>query len=179
MSLRGGSSAPLSKVAMRRLLTELESLARDPPPLISACPVSEERWHEWDCVIVGPDDTLYAGGAFRAKLLFPSQYPMQPPKMVFTSAMWHPNIYKGGDRDGEVCISALHPATGDPMTGETVSEQWSPARTIESILLSVQSILAEPNLSSPANVDAAAQMRREPDGFRAKVRETVRRSLAA
>ena len=78
-----------------------------------------------------------------------------------------------------MCISALHPATGDPMTGETVSEQWSPARTIESILLSVQSILAEPNLSSPANVDAAAQMRREPDGFRAKVRETVRRSLAA
>lgn len=64
------------------------------------------------------------------------------------------------------------------MTGESVSEQWSPARTIESILLSVQSILAEPNLSSPANVDAAAQMRREPDGFRAKVRETVRRSLA-
>ncbi len=116
MSLRGGSSAPLSKVAMRRLLTELESLARDPPPLISACPVSEERWHEWDCVIVGPDDTLYAGGAFRAKLLFPAQYPMQPPKMVFTSAMWHPNIYKGGDVSArrKLALPECRPRARDP-----------------------------------------------------------------
>lgn len=63
------------------------------------------------------------------------------------------------------------------MTGETASEQWSPARTIESILLSVQSMLADPNLSSPANVDAAAQMRREPAAFKARIRDTVRRSL--
>lgn len=82
-------------------------------------------------------------------------------------------------RDGEVCISALHPATGDPLSGEAVEEQWSPAWGIRTVLLSIQALLDQPNLSSPANVDAAAQMRRERDAFLARVRDTVRRSLEA
>lgn len=100
---RAGGGHALSKIALRRLLTELESLAKDPPPGISACPAGEDRWHEWDCVIIGPEDTLYDGGAFRARLVFPPQYPMQPPKMFFTTAMWHPNIYKGGDVSQPTC----------------------------------------------------------------------------
>ena len=72
--------------------------------------------------------------------------------MVFVCPkIFHPNVYKSG----EVCISILHPAGADPMGYEAINERWTPAHSIEKILLSVISLLAEPNLESPANVDAA------------------------
>ena len=57
-------------------------------------------------------------------------------------------------RNGEVCISILHPPTEDPQSGEHPSERWNPAQNVRTILMSIISLLNEPNCSSPANVDA-------------------------
>lgn len=65
--------------------------------------------------------------------------------------MFHPNVYE----DGRVCISILHPPGEDPNRYESSSERWSPVQSVEKILLSVVSMLAEPNDESGANVDAA------------------------
>ena len=68
-----------------------------------------------------PADTLYEGAILRARLIFPEvsfppppgypadvqEYPLQPPKMIFDSEMWHPNVYSTSDKKGEVCISIL------------------------------------------------------------------------
>lgn len=57
--------------------------------------------------------------------------------------------------DGKVCISILHPPGRDPAQYESAAERWSPVQTVEKILISVLSMLSEPNVESPANVDAA------------------------
>ena len=72
--------------------------------------------------------------------------------MIFKTKMWHPNIYP----DGKVCISILHPPGEDNMNSqETAEERWRPILGVEAILISVISILNDPNIESPANLDAS------------------------
>ncbi|KAJ3572782.1 hypothetical protein NP233_g2852 [Leucocoprinus birnbaumii] len=108
-------------------------------------------------MIIGPQDTLYEGGFFKARLTFPEQYPLLPPKMKFISEMWHPSIYQNGN----VCISILHDPGDDQWGYEDASERWSPVHTVTSIIMSVISLLSSdpPNTDSPANVDAAKEVR--------------------
>lgn len=136
--------------------------------------MNENDLFEWEALIEGPPNTPYDGGLFAAKIRFPQDYPMSPPVMTFTTPMWHPNVYV----TGEVCCSILH-SPGDPhyASFELPSEQWSPVQSLEKILLSVVSMLAEPNDQSPANVDAAKQWRQDRERFNIKVDECVRKSL--
>lgn len=71
--------------------------------------------------------------------------------MKFITEIWHPNI----DKNGDVCISILHEPGDDKWGYEKASERWLPVHTVETILISVISMLADPNDESPANVDAA------------------------
>ncbi|KNC70559.1 hypothetical protein SARC_16911 [Sphaeroforma arctica JP610] len=64
-------------------------------------------------------------------------------------------IYAPVYPDGRVCISILHPPGDDPMGYELSSERWSPVQSVEKILLSVVSMLSEPNDESGANIDAS------------------------
>jgi ubiquitin-conjugating enzyme E2 G1 len=109
---------------------------------------------------------------FKARLVFPQDYPVMPPTMRFTSEMWHPNVYQ----DGRVCISILHPPGDDPHNYEQASERWTAVHTVESILVSVISMLASPNDESPANLDAAKEWREDRELFKKKVRRIVRKS---
>ena len=79
--------------------------------------------------------------------------------------------------NGVVCISILHPPGDDPNHYEHASERWSPIQSVEKILISVMSMLAEPNDESPANVDAARMWRERRAEFENKVKTDVRRSL--
>lgn len=78
---------------------------------------------------------------------------------------------------GEVCISILHAPGDDPLHYEHASERWSPIQSTEKILISVMSMLAEPNDESPANVEAAKMWRDRRGDFERVVREGVRRGL--
>src|ERR1700712_2495562 len=79
--------------------------------------------------------------------------------------------------NGEVCISILHPAGDDPNHYELASERWSPIQSVEKILISVMSLLAQPNDESPANVEAAKMWREDRQGFERRVRACARRAL--
>lgn len=79
---------------------------------------------------------------------FPKRYPYEPPEFKFNRQLWHPNVY----RDGKVCISILHTPGDDEMSGELASERWSPAQRVESVLLSIISLLDDAEVSSAANV---------------------------
>jgi ubiquitin-conjugating enzyme E2 G2 len=94
--------------------------------------------------------------------------------MKFVSpSIFHPNVYP----TGVVCISILHPPGDDPMHYEHASERWSPIQSVEKILLSVMSMLAEPNDESPANVEAAKMWRENRKGYEDRVRREVREGL--
>ena len=78
---------------------------------------------------------------------------------------------------GLVCISILHPPGDDPNHYEHASERWSPIQSVEKILISVMSMLAEPNDESPANVEAAKMWREQRPEYERRVREGCRRML--
>ena len=125
---------------------EYKQITENPPEGLTAGPIDEENLFEWECLVLGPDSTPYEGGCFHALLSFPKDYPMNPPKMRFTTPIWHPNIHS----DGKVCISILH-APGEDATGyERSEERWSPVQSVEKVLISVISMMAEPNDESPS-----------------------------
>jgi ubiquitin-conjugating enzyme E2 G1 len=136
------------------------------------------------------------GGIFRCTLTFPADFPNNPPEMRFVSDIWHPNscvclapscslarnaclltraaVYT----DGKVCISILHPPGEDKFNeDEKAEERWRPIIGIETIIKSVQLMLAEPNISSPANVDAAVQYRDDRKGYNRRARACAAKSL--
>lgn len=86
--------------------------------------------------------------------------------------MWHPNVFA----DGRVCISILHSAGDDPHGYESAAERWSPVQSVETIMISIISMLSSPNDESPANVDAAKEWREDRDAFKKRVSRLVRKS---
>lgn len=122
---------------------------------------------------MGPAGSVYEGGLFDALLQFPKDYPNEPPELKITSEFWHPNVYK----DGKVCISILHASGADPHGYEQAAERWLPIHTVESILLSVISMIQEPNIESPANVDAAKMYRDDYEAYKKKCKQLARKTL--
>ncbi|KAI8081366.1 ubiquitin-conjugating enzyme/RWD-like protein [Halteromyces radiatus] len=153
------------------LKRQLKDLQRNPVDGFSAGLV-DDNIYEWEIMVMGAPDTLYEGGFFRAIMTFPPTYPIMPPTLKFCTEMYHPNVYP----DGTVCISILHPPGDDKYGYEQASERWSPVHTVETILLSVISMLSSPNDESPANIEAAKEFRENYPEFKKKVLRLVRKS---
>ncbi|ENN70240.1 ubiquitin-conjugating enzyme E2 R2 [Dendroctonus ponderosae] len=142
--------------ALRALAVEYKGLQEEPVEGFRVKLVNDDNLFEWEVAIFGPPDTLYMGGCFKARVKFPADYPYSPPSIRFLTKVWHPNVYENGD----LCISILHPPIDDPQSGELPCERWNPTQNVRTILLSVISLLNEPNTFSPANVDASVMYRR-------------------
>eukprot|EP01080_Neovahlkampfia_damariscottae_P005417 gene5417-9230_t len=162
-----------SRKATLILAKQLKELQKNPVEGFSAGLVDESNLFEWDLLVYGPPETMFEGGLWKASLSFPSDFPDNPPVMKFKTEIWHPNIYK----DGKVCISILHASGDDEYGYEKSSERWNPILSVEAILLSVISMLAHPNIESPANIDAATQFRDDPKGYKKKVKKIVEKSM--
>ncbi|EGD72467.1 ubiquitin-conjugating enzyme [Salpingoeca rosetta] len=163
------------QAATRKLLQEMRQLQKEPIDG-AIIDVDEDNIFSWKIALFGPPDTPYAGGYFKARLDFPDTYPFNPPNMRFTSRIWHPNVFPNGN----ICISILHSPGTDHLSGERPEERWNPTQTVRTILLSVISILNEPNTSSPANVDANVSFlkykRGESDDYLQRVKHDVQAS---
>ncbi|KAM5221297.1 ubiquitin-conjugating enzyme E2 D2-like [Ctenodactylus gundi] len=118
-------------MALKRLQKELQNMTQDPPPQCSARPVGDNMFL-WKGRIEGPDNSPYQGGVFFLNIEFPVDYPFSPPNISFTTQICHPNI----NRAGEICLDILR-------------SQWSPALTISKVLLSICSLLCDPNPENP------------------------------
>nr|VDC87821.1 unnamed protein product [Brassica oleracea] len=129
------------KMASKRINKELRDLQRDPPVSCSAGyneidgvvlgPVGDDMFH-WQATIMGPTDSPFSGGVFLVSIHFPPDYPFKPPKVSFRTKVYHPNI----NSNGSICLDIL-------------KEQWSPALTISKVLLSICSLLTDPNPDDP------------------------------
>ena len=163
--------------SQKALMLELKSLQEEPVEGFRITLVDESDLYNWEVAIFGPPNTLYEGGYFKAHIKFPIDYPYSPPTFRFLTKMWHPNIYENGD----VCISILHPPVDDPQSGELPSERWNPTQNVRTILLSVISLLNEPNTFSPANVDASVMFRkwRDSKGKDKEYAEIIRKQVSA
>jgi len=167
-------------------MKEYRELTADPlQETITAGPTSEDNMLEWEALIQGPEGTPYEGGVFAAKLVFPPDYPLNPFTMTFDPPLLHPNSeslvcgteFTAVYPNGKVCISILHPPGDDPLRYESASERWSPVQGVRSVLLSVLSMLAEPNVESGADVECCKLYRENKPEFERRVREQVKKLL--
>jgi len=124
-------------MSARRITKEIADLRKDAPDNCSAGPRGENMYL-WDAVIMGPSDTPFAGGVFKLEIFFPTDYPFKPPKVLFTTKIYHPNI----STQGAICLDIL-------------KDQWSPALTVSKVLLSICSLLSDPNPKDPLMPDIA------------------------
>jgi len=147
-------------MALKRINKELADFLVDPPPNCSAGPLDVNLFH-WQGTIMGPPDTSYFGGVFFLDITFPSDYPFKPPKIKFITKIYHPNINK----DGGICLDIL-------------KTKWSPALTINKVLLSISSLLTDPNPDDPLVPDIAKLYLKNRDKYNKNARElTIRYAM--
>jgi len=136
-----------------RINKELQDLGRDPPANCSAGPVGDDLFH-WQATIMGPDESPYAGGVYFLSIHFPADYPFKPPKVSFSTRIYHCNI----NANGGICLDIL-------------KDQWSPALTISKVLLSICSLLTDPNPDDPLVPEIAQLLRQDRTKHDANARE--------
>jgi ubiquitin-conjugating enzyme E2 C len=110
------------------------TLMTAPTPGLSAFP-SNTDITKWNATVAGPSDTPYASLTFKLTLSYPSNYPYAPPEVLFKTPVYHPNV----DMSGRICLDILKPA------GQGKEGAWSAVLNTNSVLLSIQSLLGEPN----------------------------------
>ncbi|EAS04070.2 ubiquitin-conjugating enzyme (macronuclear) [Tetrahymena thermophila SB210] len=138
---------------------ELLDLGREPPCNCSAGPVEGQKdAFQWQATIMGPSDSPYSGGVFFLNIHFPTDYPFKPPKVSFTTRIYHPNI----NSNGSICLDIL-------------KDQWSPALTISKVLLSISSLLTDPNPDDPLVPEIAQIFKNDRVRYEATAREWTRK----
>jgi len=141
----------------KRLHQELLTLMTKGDKGISAFPDGDNIF-KWVGTIQGPPDTVFTGLTFKLSLEFPSGYPYQAPTVKFVSPCFHPNV----DTAGNICLDIL-------------KEKWSALLDVRTILISIQSLLNEPNIDSPLNM-RAAQLWKNPDTYKKQMTEFMNKT---
>jgi ubiquitin-conjugating enzyme E2 D/E len=126
----------------RRIKKELDELNLAPPTNCSAGPLGDDLY-KWQATIVGPEGSPYHGGIFFLNIEFPSDYPFKPPRINFSTPIYHCNI----NSNGSICLDIL-------------KDKWSPALTISKLLLSICSLIDDPNPNDPLVPEIADLLRK-------------------
>lgn len=144
----------MESMSAKRIARELNEMRTNDTGNCSAGPVNEDNLYKWAGSIIGPDGSPYAGGVFWLEIDFPVDYPFKPPRVVFTTKIFHPNI----NTQGGICLDIL-------------KDQWSPALSIGKVLLSISSLLTDPNPKDPLVPDIAHMYETDRDKFNQIARE--------
>ena len=139
--------------ALKRIQKELEEIQTEPPSNCSAGPINDNL-QEWEATIIGPSESPYAGGIFKLKINFTDKYPFKPPKVKFSTPIFHPNI----NNQGSICLDILN-------------VNRSPALTITKLLLSISSLMTDPNPKDPLVKTIADMYMLEREKYNSKARE--------
>ena len=141
-------------MAHKRIHKELTDLEKDPPVNFSAGPVNRSDLYHWQGSLMGPTDSPFYGGVYFLDIRFPNDYPFKPPKLTFKTKIYHPNI----NSNGSICLDIL-------------KDQWSPALTISKVLLSLLSMLTDPNPEDPLVPEIAHTYKNNRDKYDQTARE--------
>jgi ubiquitin-conjugating enzyme E2 D/E len=128
---------------LRRITSEWKEMTKSPPANCSAGPVDEHDMFKWEATIVGPEGSPYAGGVFHLRITYPQDYPFKPPIVTFVTKIYHCNISSSGN----ICLDILQ-------------DQWSPALTVSQVLLSICSLMDDPNPEDPLEPSIADLLKR-------------------
>uniref|UniRef100_A0A8D2GVX5 Ubiquitin-conjugating enzyme E2 C n=1 Tax=Urocitellus parryii TaxID=9999 RepID=A0A8D2GVX5_UROPR len=143
-----------------RLQQELMTLMMSGDKGISAFPESDNLF-KWVGTIHGAAGTVYEDLRYKLSLEFPSGYPYNAPTVKFLTPCYHPNV----DTQGNICLDIL-------------KDKWSALYDVRTILLSIQSLLGEPNIDSPLNTHAA-ELWKNPTAFKKYLQETYSKQVSS
>lgn len=125
---------------------------------VSAGPVDPAQvGGAWAGTLAGPPGSPYEGGVFHLDIRFPDAYPYRPPAVRFCTPILHPNV----NTAGQICLDIL-------------KDEWSPVLTIGKTLLSLLSLLTDPNPDDPLDRDAAELYVADRPRFDARARQMTR-----
>lgn len=127
----------------RRLQSELKEINRSPPDNCSA-DLAKDDINKWRAIIIGPEKTPYENGIFCVDIRFGENYPFSPPSCKFLTRIYHPNI----DRHGNICLDIL-------------KNNWTPAISVSKLLISICSLLDDPNPDDPLDAEASELYKRD------------------
>ncbi|OQE18328.1 hypothetical protein PENSTE_c018G02400 [Penicillium steckii] len=136
----------------KRLQAELMQLMLSPSPGISAFPDADGNLLSWTATITGPTETPYENLNLKLSFSFPNSYPYSAPTVLFKTPIYHPNV----DFSGRICLDIL-------------KDKWSAVYNVQTVLLSLQSLLGEPNNASPLNAQAAELWDNNQEEFKRQV----------
>ena len=126
---------------------------------VAAWPEPDGQTRHLHGVILGPADTPYAGGHFHVAIEISEDYPFGPPKVKFTTPIWHPNV---SSQTGAICLDIL-------------KNEWSPALNISSMLTSLQALLCAPEPDDPQDAEVASQYKRNRAAWEAAAKDWTAR----
>ena len=133
--------------SVNRIHGELKELKKNPIENCVASTINDNIFH-WKAQIYGPENTPYYGGIFILDILFPNDYPFNPPKINFDTRVYHPNI----NSTGSICMDIL-------------KDNWSPVMTISKVLLSICSLLNDPNPDDPLEAEIGNEFKNNREEF--------------
>jgi len=126
----------------KRLRKEFQNLEKSQDDFITLLP-SSDNLMSWSASIRAPPDSVYDGFIFDLSIVVGTDYPLTPPKMKFTTKIFHPNVYFD---TGEICLDIL-------------KKEWSPAWSLQSACRAIMSLMSMPEPDSPLNCDAGNMLR--------------------
>mmetsp|Transcript_10375 Transcript_10375/g.13734 ORF Transcript_10375/g.13734 Transcript_10375/m.13734 type:complete len:196 (+) Transcript_10375:150-737(+) len=139
----------MSAAANGRIMKELKEVGKNDSSGVHAKPISEGDIRHLKGTVQGPEGTPYDGGVFEVDIAIPRQYPFEPPKMRFITKVWHPNI---SSQTGAICLDIL-------------KDNWSPALTIKTALLSLQALLCSAEPGDPQDAEVAKMYMKNREEF--------------
>lgn len=142
--------------AAKRIQKEQDKMLEDRIPGIQAAPRGGDLFH-WGASVAGPEGSPYEGGTFELDIRLPPRYPLEPPHIKFRTPIFHPNVNRG-----EICLDIL-------------KTQWSPALSLQKVLLSISSLLTDPNFADPLDAAAAALFQKNRTEYDARCRDMTHR----
>jgi len=127
-------STTVSNRQTQRIQRDLQELNDNPLPFVRNLQLSfVDNLNELTGVLIGPENSDYAGGHFRFLIRFPPEYPFKPPDFFFPTAICHPNVDL---RTGIACHDQL-------------LATWAPNIPLRKLLTEMHSLLAQPNYDTP------------------------------
>ncbi|GMF57495.1 unnamed protein product [Phytophthora fragariaefolia] len=128
----------LSPQVAQRVAREIRKLVLQPLDGIRYLPQDEEQLSEIHAEVRGPEGTPYEGGYFTVKLTLTESFPEQPPRGVFLTKIFHPNVSQPA---GDICVN-------------TLKKDWKPTLGLAHVLQVVRCLLIVPFPESSLNGEA-------------------------
>merc|ERR1711915_263549 len=110
--------------------------------------VDESNILNWQGLIC-TDQPPFNKGAFRIDITFPAEYPFKPPKVVFKTRIYHPNV----DEKGQVCLPIISP------------ENWKPATKTDQVIQALAALVDDPEPEHPLRADLAEEYTKDKKKF--------------